>query len=233
MKYEPIKITAHMAGSICGDPPMLDALLEFVMAFHAPSIAKARGRNITIHPRGQPVTEIGTLPIGVARATVDGLPVPCCSSPIFSEPLWEGTAHVHKRWGDDRDALDPSRRGVISTTSGALKGYRLPFRLRFFEKIVWFAVGNAAYIRRRLKKVVYLGKKTAYGHGRVLGWVVEPHSCDLSWFAESEGKRVLMRPLPFSDLLRVGNLAGFRQDYGSPCPPYWQRSLYRDIVVPC
>lgn len=230
--YKPIKITAHMDGAICGELPMLDSLLEWVMSFHMSSISVTCSRHpLQVRCRGQDIQTLGTIPIGIERRQMGGLPIPRCSSPIAPEPEWDDLSWYHKRWSEGRDLLRSDRRVVLNQTGGALKAYRLPLRIRLVSKIVWFAYGSQYEVRRRLRTVLYLGKKTSFGYGRVKEWVVEPVEEDFSWTAECGDKLVLMRPIPLTKDL-PSNLRGYRLDYGSPCPPYWRKSSYCDMLVP-
>jgi hypothetical protein len=157
-------------------------------------------------------------------------------------PTHDGREFVNKKLATEfAELLRPDARITVATTGGMFKSYRLPLRIRSVERVVWFCEcrqkrdsGTApmTWLRKLLKQVWAIGKKTADGYGRVAEWIIEPCEHAPAWFAESEAGPVLMRPLPFGDWL-PGNLVGCRRDYGSPCPPYWMRNLYTELVTPC
>lgn len=242
MRLQHLKVTAHLVSPICGDVPMLDSLLEWVMSFHMASIvATSNGHRhrIADRPRGEPVERPGAIPIPIARRQLAGVPVPLCSAPLFRADL-DTADHLGKRLEiESCDLLDGSGADVIPLTSGAYKSYYLPLRVRVVPQVVWFCScrwaqrgSPAPEVRRLLKRVDSIGKKTSIGYGQVARWEVEIIDRDLSWFAPHEDGQVLMRPLPVGHWL-PGDLLGYRRDYGGYTPPYWQRSFWSEIVVPC
>lgn len=220
----PLKVTAVMDSAIAGDIPMLDSLLILVMSRHH------RCR----HSGSIPHDKLDEIPIPLERTPCDGLPIPRCSVPIFVEPPVDQHEHIHTAFSIARADLMRERdaRRVIRTGSGTERSYRIPLRIRAIDRVVWFCRGSRAGVRATVRQINFLGKKVSYGHGRVASWIVEEVDDDLSWFAPSDDGPVLMRPLPMSNGLTDG-LIGYQQWYGSPCPPYWQRDLYREIVRPC
>lgn len=236
-KLRPLKVTAHLDSLLAGDAPMLDALLECVLSFHMSAIGKTSGGHrhlVDVRARGEPVSEPGKVPIPIARRMVGGLPIPLCSSPILSQPYFDGVEYVTKALClENSHLLRPDQLTIVSTTGEWTKSYRLPLRVRGVESVTWFCVANdePARVRKLVKQVHAIGKKVADGYGIVAGWTVDECERDLSWFAESEQGPVLMRPLPACAGLPDG-LKGYRRDFGAPCPPYWQRSLYTELLSP-
>lgn len=248
------KVTAYLCSPLAGDPPMLDAILENCLARCMRSVMASRGgaRHRVNVERGRGVevalADIGKIPTPIVRdelpvelrGGVVLLPIPRCSSPIV-DCAREGVEHFSKQLSvENAGLLDPSERKVVATTNGRYKSYRLPLHVRTASRIVWFCVvkdkccqnSGPREMRRRLKQVTSIGKKNSQGFGRVSRWEVERINQDYSWYALNPQGTVLMRPLPLGDCLPQ-DLVGFRRWFGSPCCPYWQRSLYCEIVQPC
>lgn len=235
-KVRPLKVTAHLASPLAShEGPMLDSILEWIVSFHMCSIQKSKnGVRHRIEPRarGQEVSEPGKVPIPIARDHRSWKhPIPLCSSPIFSKPLFDCVEHFGKILSiENAPLLAPEATRNIATTGGTYKSYRLPLRIRGIERAVWFCVGHRRQIVDRLKKVESIGKKTSIGYGRVARWEVENIGEDWSWFAPSDNGRVLMRPLPAEIVPK--DIVGARTWYGAPVPPYWQRSNMTEIMQP-
>lgn len=224
---------------------MLDAILEYVMSRRMGSVlASSQGeRHLTrtaLHP-DLPVNP-GAIPIPIDRRRVSGFPwpIPCCSSPIFLAKH-DGVDHYTRRPDFEPELICSGNRNVFYTGMGEFKSYRLPLRIRVIDRIVWFAMGRgrtrdrghaggASEVRKLLRKVSHIGKKNSQGYGRVNEWKVEIQEDDWSWFAPSDGGKVLMRPLPLS---AVGNAVGFRRWFGAVVPPYWMPEAFTDSAVPC
>lgn len=214
-----VRISAACCSPIAGGPPMLDAVLEWAMS------GLAYGQEI----------RPGLIPIPIKRRKVEGYewPIPLCSSPIFLTDS-DGVEHFSRRLEIEPDLMRESAHRRVCSTGGEFKSYRLPLRVRSIARVVWFAVSvdNPARIRKELREVHAIGKKTSMGYGRVSDWSVEIVDADWSWFAPSPAGPLLMRPLPATAPLPAG-LTGYRKFYGSPVPPYWHRPAYTEIVEPC
>lgn len=100
-------------------------------------------------------------------------------------------------------------KGSVNTVQGIYREHNVPMCLLLTEKMVCYAVGDKEKIEEALKEIRYLGKKTAYGKGKIIKIKVE--SCDDDYSMEKDGKT--MRWLP--------------RKKGSRCvrcrPPYWNR----------
>lgn len=229
MSREPLKITCLLDAPLAGPaPPYLDALLELKLS-HQSKFGVARGQPV-------PAENVGKIETPIGRRQFGGLAMPQCSSPIF-----DGHADRHEHYTrslatTDSHLLRPDRRLVLNTGSGLHRSYRLPLRVRAIDRVAWFAFADAGWLERLLIKarsgVSAIGKKTSQGYGRVRRWEIEPADISAWWFAEHEAGLVLMRPLPDCDELPE-NLIAARKSYGGCQAPYWQRDLYREIVVPC
>lgn len=228
MTHEALKITAHMLGPLAGQPPQLDALLEWA------SSVRAHGGNHTrwTVDRKFPAPEPGSIPIPLARENIGGWPVACCSSPILPEADASTVEHVTKRIAvEHSDLLAPEERRTINTQGFWTKSYRLPLDVRRVGRVVWFARGRREGLLELLGDITAIGQRVAKGYGRVLRWDVEPAGVEAWWFAEGEGGPVLMRALPLCDELPEG-LTGCRRTFGACCPPMWHASRYCEIVEP-
>lgn len=236
------KVTATLAQPIAlsqdGIPPHLDALCEFIMAKKAKTIAESS--NGARHPlsretqiRGQPVDRQGSLPIPIKRKWIDGIPIPRVSQGIIEEAA-EQPVHYHSAFPLERaNLLKEKQRTTLATTGGPLKSHRLPLRTCNTSCVVWFAelrkkTGRApmSELRKILRQVHAIGKKTSQGFGQVAEWIIEPTDHDASWICEG----VLMRPLPLS--LVDESVRGKRRCFGALAAPYWQADFYRDRWVP-
>jgi len=241
------KITAQLSSPLAlspdGVPPHLDALCEYVMSKKARSIAESK--NGHRHPvsatiPGQPVERQGTLPIPIVRKWVDcgnGLrcPIPRVSQGIV-EPIKQRSENYHCAFPLERAGqLKEKQRTTIATTGGPLKSFRLPLRIVDTSRVVWFAElrdkkesGRApmSELRKILRQVHAIGKKTSQGFGTVAEWLVEPTDIDASWIYDG----VLMRPLPVD--LGADASHGKRRCFGAVAAPYWQADFYCDRFVP-
>lgn len=241
------KVTAHLSSPLAlspdGVPPHLDALCEWVVARKARTITESKsGRNhpVAVTIPGQPVDKQGALPIPIVRKWVDcgnGLrcPIPRVSQGIV-EPSKHRRENYHCAFPLERSAsLKEKQRTTIATTGGPYKSFRLPLRLVDTSRVVWFAElrdrrelrrAPMSEMRRILREVHAIGKKTSQGFGLVNDWVVEPTEIDASWIYQG----VLMRPLP----IYLGRDAegGKRRCFGAVAAPYWQADFYCDRYVP-
>jgi hypothetical protein len=237
--YRTVKVTAHLDSPLALSPegwaPHLDALCEFVRAGKMRTIDESSG-GMHLHDRGRrrgdPVSKPGQIPIPIARRFECGLPIPLCSFGIVCGR--EFAEHYHTSFPTGRASmLEESQRTVIAATGGPYKSFRLPLRMCDTPAVVWFAVlrEQPKELRRDLRQIHHLGKKSRYGYGLVREWEIETINQDLSWFAESDDGPVLMRSLPRE--LVSSNVVGKRASFGAVCGPYWQRDLWREIWEPC
>lgn len=231
-----LRLVAHLASPLAGDPPQLDALLVYVAS-------RILGKGADVQPgykvdRKFPCPPVGHIPIGVRREMVGGWPVARCSAPIMPEPRSETVQHLTKRLGvEHAQLIDPAERRVVTTASCYTKSYRLPVRVRRIDRVVWLCVGGRADILKYLRYVPAIGKDTNVGYGRVDRWECErlgevPHRW-WPWWCESEVGPVLMRALPLGWDRLPQNLLGAKRDYGACSDPYWHPDRYCDIITPC
>ncbi len=222
-------VTAKLAGPLVGEPPQLDALLEYAVSLYHPKAVP--GYKVD---RALPAPPQAQIPIPIARASLGPWQVGRCSNPILGFVAAEGVQHIAKRIGVEKaDCLAEKSRTVVTTTNSWTKSYRIPLRQRLVDRVAWFAVGNRRNILRTLQRhIKFIGLKRAVGNGMVCEWTVDRVEQDYSWFAPSEHGPILMRSLPVGDWLPEG-LVGFRKGFGGVCPPYWHPERYAEIVEPC
>ena len=203
---------------------MLDALLEDVVS--RKSSSRIGRQRLT---RWDRCPEQGIIPFAISRRDLAGWRVPCCSSPILGRVIAERVEHFTKRFATEAAALlHPSQRGIVATTNGDLKSYRLPLRVRTVDALHWICLANYRELRKQCRAITSLGRKRSIGYGRVRDWTFAAYDADHWWYAD----KVLMRPLPVGRHLPIG-LTGAKQDYGACVPPYWHPERYTEIVTPC
>ncbi len=214
-----------MATPIAGDPPMLDAILEFEMSCRLGLANKIR--------KCDPCYPVGQIHIPIMRREIGGVNVAMCSSPIMAPTQDEWVDHYGKQLSvENASMLAEDKRLVVATGNSTYKSYRLPLRVRRVDKVVWFCKGTRRAIKSLLRSVTSLGKKRSQGYGRVARWELEYVDGDSYWFADSDAGRVLMRPLPQCGEL-PSDLIGCKQDFGACAAPYWHPERYREIMLPC
>lgn len=217
-------VIAHVSSSLAGDPPMLDAIVEYELGMRQGCEYKLQ--------RHEPAPEYGEISIPILRQRIGGLLVPCCSSPILS-PEIETVEYYAKRLSvENADLIIPKKRRVVTTSSNEFKSYRLPLHIRIVKQIVWFVEANRKPLLGVLKRINSIGKKRSQGFGRIEKWTAERIDDDFSWFVNTKSGQILMRPLPDCDDLPDG-LIGTNPDFGSVQPPYWHPDRFMERVVPC
>lgn len=186
---------------------------------------------------GQGVTKPGVLPIPIKRVKVKvsdelTLPVPRCSSAI-SPPFRSVHERFHLAFPLNRaNLLKGSQMTKVSSRSGLYKSWRLPIQVAHIDRLVWFAElrrhnkGPMSRLRRLLRKVTSIGRKTSHGFGLVREWIVERTDIDACWIYEN----VLMRPLPAC--LVSDDVLGKRRDFGAVTSPYWDPAWFCDRWTP-
>jgi hypothetical protein len=208
----PIVITAHLQGPITG-APMLDALLEFVVAQRAGLVAGFG-----------PMQRVET---PLAREPQDRFAL--CSSPVVSWEAREGR-FVHRRFPiPEAQMLAEDKLRRIHIGAGPCRSYRIPGDVAWAEddEIRWWAIGDEGLVRELLGDIRYLGKRRAVGRGIVDRWVVE--ACE-PW---GDGFPVVnagspMRPLP----LDWQGLVDPPTAYHTLAPPYWDHAAEVLCAVP-
>lgn len=227
---EPMLVKARLGGQLAGEPPRLDALLEWCVSLHYHGAVS--GYKVD---RKLPAPPQGVIPIPVLRRPLGEWSKACVSDPILSAADVDTVEHIAKRIGVEKaNLLATSARRVVETRNSWTKSYRLPMRTRKAETVAWFVLsGSRRELLKTLRRhVAFVGKKVSVGYGRVAEWTVERVDEDFTWFAPTEHGPLLMATLPVGDWL-PDNLIGARRDFGSCVAPYFHPERYTDIVCPC
>lgn len=179
----PLRITAHMAGSLAyhpGEGITLDSPLAFAAMLEAKGEAFFRD-----HPANDALAREVVEPHPGVPLAVHRYPGGWMYRASLAEP--EGRhggqrLHTNKRFDDglaqralESGALALGRKTKVQINSGEFKSYHMPLFLEHVERLVWYAVGDEREVRRLLEThVLHLGKKRNHGHGVVAAWEVAP-----------------------------------------------------------
>jgi hypothetical protein len=222
------KVTAALKSPLAGDIPNLDSILEWEMSRR---IGIKRGRKLT---RETQLDTVQRPPIPLARRTIGGATVYCCSDPIIADPAAEWTDYISKRIDTNMIArlLAPAERKSIGTTSGVYKMRHAPLRVRLIDRIVWFAhcdVGQSGHRLRDILHHVYaIGKYRSIGYGLIDSWLVEEMGDnDFSLYADGR----LMKTIPAAGL--ADGATGYKLSFGGAATPYWHPQNYQEVAIPC
>lgn len=199
--YEPLKITAYPRCGIVTDEHLpIDGILLYA------AMRERYGPLLLTTPGDVPVKEMVDLPL--AKAGAEDAWYYAASFVQWPERVADGRAYWHKRADQQYTAVVDfgKRRGKINNKAGRYKSYRMPVFYRHALSVSWYVVGDRGEIGRLLSTMTHVGKKTAYGWGRIIRWQVEPWPED--WSVHRNGR--LMRAVPGEG----GTLHGYR-------PPYW------------
>jgi len=231
-------VSAWLSTPLCGDPPQLDAVLQWEMANRLGlKHAKKTGR-------WTPPDEIEDVPISLAKRTVNGRDIHCCSSPIIP-PLYaqeagyiekipsEWVDHTGKRFESAKMAgiIAPEYRKSVLTASGPYKQRFVPERVRLVPRVCWFLRGDREGINKLLIRIYALGRHRSIGYGAVWKWTFDEVANDYSIFTPCNGKIILMRILPVGEDLN--NVCGYRLSFGGYRAPYWHPAYQTEVAVPC
>lgn len=221
------KVTCWLASPLAGEPPKIDAILEWELAHR---LGMKHARKLT---RNVPLSEIERPPIPLAQRTIAGRDVYCSSDPILSPTLAEWNDYQNKRIDTNLIALmlRPEERKSLLVASGPYKMRHVPIRVRLVERVVWFVRGDRKEINKLLKSVHSLGKGRNIGYGIVHRWEFDETEEDFSIVADCRGKPVLMKTVPTGPHLE--NYTGYRRSFGGAFPPYWHPETYGEIAIPC
>ena len=116
----------------------------------------------------------------------------------------ESIQYWRKRFRQGRIELT---KGSPNTGSGKYRDYNIPMPLLIADKAVSYAIGDIGKITKLFSNLKYLGKKTAYGKGRINSIIIEEIEDDFT--IEKNG--AYMRVLPVKNGPRYGRIR----------PPYW------------
>lgn len=131
----------------------------------------------------------------------------------------------HKKWCSEHESLIDfgNSLGLVNTGRGEFKDYAMPVVAVSAGKVVFFANGDEAEIRRLLGHVVAIGKKRAIGFGMIREWVVERTSKDVSIYMPGGVSRNV--PKRFDERPK-------RVQWMSYMYPYWDRTKFAECSIP-
>lgn len=118
--------------------------------------------------------------------------------------------HEHRRF-DEREAEHYTTARRVQTNMGPFKNYRMPVVLHLTPTVTWHAIGDAAEVRRLLRRCAAIGARVGHGNGRVVRWEVT-----------TDGDAALARfcrPLPVTFAQAHGR-SGMAMEWGIR-PPGW------------
>lgn len=221
------KLTAIMTSPLAGEPPKLDAALQWEVASRSGML---RGKKLTRNVR---LSEIERVPIPVAKRTISGIDTFCVSDPIMPNPIAEWVDYSNKRIDTHEIALmlAPDQRKSLLIASGPYKMRHAPMRIRLVPSISYFIRCDRSEVNRLLKSIWFLGSRRGIGYGHIEKWEWQEQESDCSIFAERHGEPVLMRTIPFGT--ECQNVTGYKRGFGGAFPPYWHPETYREIAIPC
>lgn len=212
-QFAPCIVVAHM------DTPTVYTERDGV---HLDSILSQA--SIAVHSAPSKYNEacVVPLPLHLSWVSAEGLPLWCCT------PLQPATQpksvpeYWHKRYPTDRAEFGTKMNAT--TTAGRWKEYRVPMQCYLVDRFMAAAIGKADEIMRLLEGVTHIGRKTAYGYGRVAKWeIVNAEMDEDSILAQ---KAVPVEYFATSDPNRILRLAtGWTS-------PYWYAPWWGDCVVP-
>lgn len=218
----PLQVTAELAnGFVAADPwsPALDGVMVWARLYE--ELGEAL---YDLDPHRDGLREV-PLPLLRVGEGVDWYYA--CSSPFHASV--EHVSFFHRRFDDHLERLlTPGKRAKINTASGRYKSYRLPAVQRVTPRVMWFAVGAEAGVRRLLEGITHLGKKRNHGHGQVLRWTVR--AADTAAEAADWREHALRRrPRPVSACQPEPD--DLVMDWGIR-PPIWFPENRRRCVMP-
>lgn len=174
------------------EPLHLDALLAWVLA------PRQFG---STHLDRSDVPDDVQLPL--LRSTISGREV-WHASALFAPQGTETLRYWRKKFRASRAHLTAGNPNLMS---GSYREYNVPVPLLLISRLEAWASGDGAEVRRLLREVKSLGKKRAYGYGRVSSIDVTEADEDYSLIRDGRA----MRWLP--------DQAGWRSV--RTAPPYW------------
>jgi hypothetical protein len=210
--FRPLKITFHLDGTGVYYDPCEPLMLDGILA-----AALCRW-----HVHGEPPArdeEPFDVPLPLKRWEMGGT-WGWHASALFPDGATAESLHYwRKRFRQIRVELTE---GMPNLTNGTYRDWNMPLPLLLAPRMVAYANGERARIRRELRRSIkYLGKKRAHGRGAVVGIDAERMQADWSLYKNGTA----MRWLPSSDGVRLVR----------PRPPYWNtcgRVMCEEIGVP-
>jgi len=118
---------------------------------------------------------------------------------------------------------------IFETQRGTFKFSIGKFEKSFVENIVFYAKGDFKTIKELLKDLKTIGKKNAYGWGKISKIVIEEIEEDMSVIYNKK----LMRHIPFdSDMLKKVDKKNYAVALLPLVHPYWDRGREKYCAMP-
>lgn len=210
---QPLKITAHLAGSIALARPE-DLALDGILAVQV--LRAHYGNEFYSLPDPKEHLIFARLPLALRGApsknieqAETGYVLWDAATRVKDESLWywacsraqidvmgRDTHYWNKRFDTQPPLSDHidfgGRVEKIIIEQGQFKAYHMPLPTLVCDKVVWYACGEAEAVSRLLQGVWGIGKKRVQGEGAILRWEIEPIEHDCSEWRAGQ----LMRPIP-------------------------------------
>ena len=135
---------------------------------------------------------------------------------------------IYKRFSDKEayHLTDRQRGGRIKTNQGHFKDFMINLPLVLANKVFFYCNGDKEELKRLLKHLRAVGKKTDIGGGRIKKIVFTETSEDYSFFKDDQ----VMRPIPTS--MKIPMFEGARIQRQPFKPPYWSKTNIGMCFVP-
>jgi hypothetical protein len=222
------KVTAYLNSPLIESGLSLEAMMQWEMS------CRLGTKHAKKMKRDTPLEEIEDVPIPVAKRTINGIDLFCCSSPVIGEIKNECVNRIAKRFDTSEVALmlEEHERKSILVASGPYKMRYAPARVITTDSVSWFVRGDRKEMNKILKKIYSIGKHRNIGYGTISSWEYTEMEDDYSITANVFGEKIIMRTLPMGYCVANG-LKGYRKGYGSVTTPYWHPANYMEIAIPC
>lgn len=220
------KIICELSSPLCGNAPMLDALLCSEMIFKQRLCSP--GEKLT---KSDPISKFKEPRIPLRSIRYNNIPLYFVSSPIFICNYEFREDFCYHFEPELSFLLSNLEKKSISSTSGIYKDRRLPVRLQIIKKIVWFCSGTKNSTLDILQNIPSIGTKRKQGFGVVYKWSAVDTDKDYSFYVEEKDKRILMRMIPES--MVENDMIGYTINYGAVSHPYWHPERFMNIAEPC
>jgi hypothetical protein len=222
------KVKCNLLSPLCGEPPMIDSLLEYELSLR---LGTKHAKKTT---RATKLSELEKVPIPLAKRTIFNYDIYCCSDPILGNVYADYTERQSKRFYTDLVAtiLHESQRKMLLTSSGPYKARFVPQRIRLVDSIYWFVRGDRKEINKLLKKIIAVGHLRNIGYGVVGCWEYEEMENDYSIFAENKGGFILMKTIMI-EAAKEKKCKGYKHGFSGAFPPYWHPENFKEVAIPC
>ena len=224
--YVPLKITFVMSSPIMLSYPFIhfDGILS-----HLLSIDILEDLFYDLPPR-QPIDFIGSLPLPIEKTFFSSGKehIYHSSVSIFSEPEAVSSETIYKRFDDKHIEHLQTTKKNIEISRGPQRSYAMKMPLNYSEEVVFYAKGVKKEIERLLHFLEFLGKKRAYGYGKIKSFNISETEADYSIIKDG----LLMKALPLEVATELFNKSFSNIALMAYRPPYWDKSNVKPCYTP-